>query len=177
MPRLRISLPVSPINYSPSTGARERRHRGWASKIGLHSAEERPDKERVMGEGGGGARCCLFIFFCSQAAGASAWSYCAAARLLQRIHRTTHPKFPSICRQDVWKHSENCRSTSSPRTSPVTGPGTRHSGDRPKCWGRVPNKLFRAQHPIVSMSKHFLDMQSRGFHGYESANGSTAPQC
>lgn len=52
MPRLRISLPVSPINYSPSTGARERRHRGWASKIGLHSAEERPDKERVMVEGG-----------------------------------------------------------------------------------------------------------------------------
>lgn len=132
-------------------------------KIGLHSAEERPDKER-----GGGVLCCLFIF-CSPPAGA------AVHVLPQRLHRTTHPKFPSVCQQDARKHSEICRSTSSPRTSPVTG--TPRSGDRPKCWGRVTNKLFRAQHPIVSVSKHFLGMQSRGFHGYESANGSSAPQC
>lgn len=37
MPRLGISYLLARLIIPPSTGARERRHRGWASKIGLHS--------------------------------------------------------------------------------------------------------------------------------------------
>lgn len=37
MPRLGISYLLARLIIPPSTGARERRHRGWTSKIGLHS--------------------------------------------------------------------------------------------------------------------------------------------
>lgn len=56
MPRLGISYLLARLIIPPSTGARERRHRGWAGEIGLHSLhwgrEGGGDKER--GGGGGG---------------------------------------------------------------------------------------------------------------------------
>lgn len=49
MPRLGISYLLARLIIPPSAVARERRHHGWASQIGLSTERERPDKERLGG--------------------------------------------------------------------------------------------------------------------------------
>lgn len=66
MPHLGISYLLARLIIPPSTGAGERRHRGWAGKIGLHSQpnEKRLDKEsRWRGQRGRGRKGGALLYF------------------------------------------------------------------------------------------------------------------